>query len=829
MKENKERDVRIAMLGNVDSGKCVGFDTPVIMSDGKIKMVQNIVLGDKVMGDDSNFRTVSEITQGSGQLYKVNQRNGDDYVVNENHILSLVVSYTQKSGSTKKTNKYRIINEKKYEQHDVIDISVKDYLQLSKSVKLSLKGFKTKIEFPEQQVPIDPYIIGLWLGDGTSSNTGITNQDSTILKYLANKLPEYNCYLQYNQGGDYRYRMHTTVRKSIGNRTYDNFILNSFRELNLINDKHIPDIYKYNSRNIQLRVLAGLLDTDGYYYNNVYEIIQKNKRLSDDIKYLVSSLGMYSSMKKVEKSCMYNGEKRVGIYYRQNISGSGIEDIKCLIPRKKSKPRESPKNVLRTGITIEKIDIGDYYGFELDGNGRFLLGDFTVTHNSSLVGVLSKGILDDGRGSARKYVLTHPHELEKGQTSAVSLELMGYDKEGNQVIPSNPGKHVRDFKEVSSKSHKRINLIDLCGHEKYLKTTIFGLCGNDPNLAMIIIGANAGPQKMTREHLSICFSMNIPVIVVITKIDMAPPNIFKENMEKLNRMILKAKRSSVMMNDRNIEQVFGDMNFEPDTRNNLIPIFYISNVTGVGLPELKKFIKKMAHEEILDFKNLSLDGSEKEPDVTTEYTIDSNYMVDGVGLVVGGHLSKGELFVGQKLFLGPDPNGDFRHVQVKSLHKLCISSDRLYEGQHATLAIKTIGKKDPLRRSNIRKGMVLIATTKDPKDLVTKEFSAEIRVLHHSTTIEVGYSPVIHIGVVRQSAKILEITDHNRIGTVMRTGSKGIVRFQFLVSYEYIKEGTNVVFREGNARGVGKVLKIYHGEETVYNKVKKEDNVKEVQ
>ena len=448
-----------------------------------------------------------------------------------------------------------------------------------------------------------------------------------------------------------------------------------------------------------------------------------------------------------------------------------------------------------------------------------MLGNVDVG-KSSLVGVLSKGVLDDGRGSARKYVLTHPHEHEKGQTSAVSLELMGYDKDGNQVIPTNPGKHVRDFKEVSSKSHKRISLIDLCGHEKYLKTTIFGLCGNDPNLAMIIIGANAGPQKMTREHLGICFSMNIPVIVVITKIDMAPPNIYKENMIKLERMLKKGKKTQVIMNKENVDKVFGDMDFGENVKNVLTPIFQISNVTGEGLPELKKFIQKMAHEENLDFK-LSLDDTEKKH-VTTEYTIDSNYMVDGVGLVVGGHLSKGELFVGQKLFLGPDSNGDFKQVQVKSLHKLCISSERLYEGQHATLAIKVLGKKDPLRRQNIKKGMVLLATDKNPKDLVTREFSAEIKVLHHSTTIDVGYSPMIHIGVVRQSAKILAITDHNGKGTVMRTGSTAVVRFQFISSHEYIKKGTKVIFREGRARGVGKVLEIHHGITEVVKKSTRE-------
>jgi GTPase len=97
---------------------------------------------------------------------------------------------------------------------------------------------------------------------------------------------------------------------------------------------------------------------------------------------------------------------------------------------------------------------------------------------TTLVGVLTKHVKDDGRGFARSHILQHKHEKEKGQTSAVALELLGFDHEGNEVIPHKlSGKHTKDFREVALRSEKLITIIDLCGHEHFLKTTVYGLMG----------------------------------------------------------------------------------------------------------------------------------------------------------------------------------------------------------------------------------------------------------------------------------------------------------------------------------------------------------------
>jgi hypothetical protein len=367
------------LLGLAATGKCFAKDTPIMCYDGVVRPVQDIKVGDFLMGDDSKPREVFALSRGVGQLYKVTQTNGMEYVVNENHVLSLRVSYL-----TAKKCENRIINGKRYKKGDVIDISIADYNKLSNGQKRALRGFKVPIEFPERDVPFDPYILGLWLGDGDSNQARITNQDSTVLHYLVHNLPKYDCYLQY-AGSDYRYRINGNYKK--------NHITVELKRLNLFENKHIPEIYKINSRENRLKLLAGLLDTDGYYDGGVFDFVQKNKRLAEDIQYLVRSLGFYTTIRECKKGCMWKGEYREGTYYRMHISGN-IDEIPTLIPRKKANNRMQVKNVLHTGIKVEPVHVGEYFGFEVSDNHRFLLGDTTVTHNSTILTRITKKIYD---------------------------------------------------------------------------------------------------------------------------------------------------------------------------------------------------------------------------------------------------------------------------------------------------------------------------------------------------------------------------------------------------------------------------------------------------
>jgi hypothetical protein len=382
------------------------------MYDGTIKNVEDIKVGDQVMGDDSTPRNVLETHSGTDTMYKVENRKGESYTVNSHHILSL--KWTAKKFMFERKermsfqvryfdkNKIRVIHKEfSYQNKDkdkvllqanqyydniiddlYVDIPIKDYLGLSKKYKENLLGYQVSaLTFPKQNVelPIDPYMIGYWLGDGTSNNSNITTQDSTVLHYFANNLIEYNLYLDYKD--KYTYKI------SSGYGQKDNIFLKTLRELCMLNNKHIPHIYKCNTREARLKLLAGFIDADGHLgKRNDFEITQceKHEQLLDDIIYLARSLGFSAYKNDKKTSWTHNGFKKFGKAFRIHINGKGIEEIPCLIPRKQSRAREERVDALVSQIKITQLQEDRYVGIELDGNNRYVLGNFIVTHNSFL-------------------------------------------------------------------------------------------------------------------------------------------------------------------------------------------------------------------------------------------------------------------------------------------------------------------------------------------------------------------------------------------------------------------------------------------------------------
>ena len=392
----------LLLFHSVGTGKCHALNTPILMHDGSIKMVQDVLEGDKLMGDDSKPRTVLSLARGQDTLYDIIPVKGEKYTVNSEHILCLKYSGTGSISYIKNQpilpykaahidNKTIKVKAKSFATREeaehylrqfndddrTIEIEVKDYLKLSPSLKRELKGYRKGVEFSHKPVDFDPYIIGLWLGDGSQRGPVITSQDSKILKYLMNELPIYGLKLVYQSQYDYRISGDGT--------TNSNALIDALRKYNLLDNKHIPYEYKCTDRANRLLMLAGLIDTDGSYdiKGKCYEITQKSTVLANDILFLVRSLGFAAYNKKCNKSWTYKGIKKTNEYNRIVFSGNGLEEIPVQLTRKMAESRCQIKDVLVTGIKVEKAtDLGDYYGFTLDGNCRYLLGDFTVTHNT---------------------------------------------------------------------------------------------------------------------------------------------------------------------------------------------------------------------------------------------------------------------------------------------------------------------------------------------------------------------------------------------------------------------------------------------------------------
>lgn len=307
------------------AGKCMSKGTMIIMHDGSVKPVELVEVGDKIMGDDSTPRTVLSLARGREEMFDIIPTKGDKYTVNRSHILSLKWDSIEKGK----------IGDVEYNKGDVIDISVDEYLKLPKwldaNKSSSLKGYRVPLEFGERHVSLDPYMLGSWLANS-----------------------------------ELRYETETT-----------GYFYDQLKNLNLLNNKHIPEIYKCNSRDIRLKILAGILDICGSLHTDCssYVLTLKSEKLTDDMIYLARSLGF--ACYKMEPFM-----RDINDNYRVCISGNDLREIPTSILH--VEPINEKENPLIYGIKVQSVGEGDYYGFEIDGNKRFVLGDFTVTHNTSM-------------------------------------------------------------------------------------------------------------------------------------------------------------------------------------------------------------------------------------------------------------------------------------------------------------------------------------------------------------------------------------------------------------------------------------------------------------
>jgi replicative DNA helicase len=364
--------------GRPGMGKCLGKGTRVLMADGQLRAVEELQAGDLLMGPDSKPRRVLSMTKGRGKMYKIHQSFGMTYRVNNKHILSLK----------------RSRNEGGWEKGQILNIGVEEYAAKGPKFRSNFKGYKTAVEFPERLLPIDPYFIGIWLGDGRTSDVRICAADQEIINYL-HEYAEERGDIVYEADDPERSANMFTIRRPTRKGTMQErseSVQGQLRKLGLLGHKHIPEEYLINSRENRLKLLAGLIDSDGHYFstakqNGPYEIISKEYELALQIKFLCDSLGYRTSF--ATKTVKFRGQDFE--VYRVRFNGN-VEEIPVRIERKKATPWASIQDWRVSGIKVEDDGVDDYYGFMLDCDGLFLLEDMTVTHNSALLAQIAAGL-----------------------------------------------------------------------------------------------------------------------------------------------------------------------------------------------------------------------------------------------------------------------------------------------------------------------------------------------------------------------------------------------------------------------------------------------------
>jgi elongation factor 1-alpha len=423
---------------------------------------------------------------------------------------------------------------------------------------------------------------------------------------------------------------------------------------------------------------------------------------------------------------------------------------------------------------------------------------------SSLLGVLTTGKLDDGRGLSRTSIFNYYHEIKTGMTSSVAHHILGYNIYG-EIVNYKDGR-MSSWTDIVKNSYKIISFSDLAGHEKYLKTTITGLSSTFPDICLILVESISDKiTRMTKEHIFLCISLNIPFVIIITKMDLIEKreNIYKNTMDELLKILKIPGISKIPFKIKDESDV--RLCAENIYKSNMTPIFSISNITGQGLNQLKQFFNLIGKKDKKYNKN--------DP---VEFHIDSIFNVKGIGTVVGGNLINGSINVYDKLYLGPDTLGKYTIVNIKSIHVKRTPVESVSHSTYVCLNIKGI-KQD---LDKIRRGQVILGNkffeNEHSKETNVKEFIADMRILKsHSTTIKSGYEPTIYTYSVRQTAKLLEIINkscdssaHELNDKLLKIGDKATVKFSLKYRPEFLKKGSTIFFNEGRTKAVGIITDI---------------------
>jgi replicative DNA helicase len=454
----KLKGIRTGEITLFTSGTgCFAKDTTILMYDGSLKNVQDVKVGDVVMGDDNTPRNVLQLFRGEEQMARVTLRDNTSFVCNKSHVMSLI--------NNDKEGRYGLTN------NQVVDVKLSDYLLWSNKRKHISKAFKSsRLEFyNSHKLPIDPYILGVWLGDGTSAAANFTCHDKDVaiinkLISLGLKLVKSKVKWRWNSPGGFRQQL---------------------IENNLLYNKHIPESYLTSSVFNRLKLLAGLLDTDGHYNTskNVYEFSQKSELVVNSVKRLADSLGLTTSFGKQKNN-------KFGNCFRLYISGKGIEDIPCVLLRKQARTRLQKKNPNRYKFNVQLLDKDYFYGFEVDGNNRFVLGNFIVTHNS-------------GKSTMIREIILHLIKSTESKVGVISLEESPAEtarKLSGMALNKNPAKDEISVDEL------KVGFDEVFGSDRILVLDHQGSIQDNSIVSQLEYMCLSGCKYIFIDHITILVS-----------------------------------------------------------------------------------------------------------------------------------------------------------------------------------------------------------------------------------------------------------------------------------------------------------------------------------
>ncbi|MGV3617930.1 MAG: Hint domain-containing homing endonuclease [Fimbriimonas sp.] len=339
---------------------CFARGTEMLMHDGTTKRIEAVSTGEAVMGQDSEPRAVKALVRGYGRMYRVVPNKGESWLCGGSQNLALW-------------------NGRSYEV-----VTTEEYISRSPRWRRERLLYRSEgVRFLEEPA-LEPWLLGYWLGDGAASlrDLRVSSADEEVLAEVREIATRWDLEVSVwdSRGASRKSRCKQIAFTSgMAGPKNRNRLLRHFQSLGLDGNKHIPRHYRVATTSDRLEVLAGLLDSDGHVYRGEgigsASYTSSRRNLADDVAWLARSLGFAAYSSEKARHGGYSGGGRV---WSVNISGD-LTRVPCRIERKKGpRARSGHKSVLRTGFHVERVDDGEFFGFELGGDCLFLLNDFTV-------------------------------------------------------------------------------------------------------------------------------------------------------------------------------------------------------------------------------------------------------------------------------------------------------------------------------------------------------------------------------------------------------------------------------------------------------------------
>lgn len=427
----EEREIiHVLMCG---SPGCQPAGSKVMMANGEWKNIEEIKEGNEVLSPQHNgvyrFSKVTSICQwDSNENYNVIQLNRKKkklYSCSYNHLIPIYNKfYPRKNGKRNPKDQYWGLKHYTAKAFSGISKNTKNHK------KIGFSCFKIQQFKGRKNCEIEPYTLGVFLGDGHFTNTpyklnkktyrarqlGITSADFEIINEVSKYYPIMN--ISEKNGtlaNTYYFSLNSQLAKQLQKHNLEG---------KLSGTKFIPKEALFSDYKYREKLLAGLIDTDGYYKDG-YSITTKSLQLAQDILNLVYTLGGRGNIRQIEKRL----NDFIGKYYCISFYLGGLR-LPLKTKRKIKKTNEIYISSNRIGIDVKRTKSSKVYGFELDSKSNWYITDnFMITHNTGKSYLADRSII-----ISPLWDWTHG----KGLTGVGLVAAVTRDEHGNYTLEVGP-------------------------------------------------------------------------------------------------------------------------------------------------------------------------------------------------------------------------------------------------------------------------------------------------------------------------------------------------------------------------------------------------------